>query len=319
LDVNGTRLRVVVSCVARKRIPPTAQLQMRSVGWRGPISTARLWTNRLEQSDAPALPATDLYMGDHWKVATSLRQVALMVGIDLELWVVSAGYGLVRHFDPMKSYAATFAQGHLDSVAPNLQADERRKALREWWSELSNWRGVGSSPRSLEELALEDPQAPILAALSSKYLDAVTADLLKARSGFDDPDLLLVVSAGAKCVDQLSANIVPTSADLQHAVGGSLVSLNVRIARWIVSHYRSHRFERRQIVQGLHDLAPRTTGAKRNGLRLSDSAVKTFVRGRLRLNTRVSPHSLLRELRNKGQSCEAARFARLFDVVAGGS
>jgi hypothetical protein len=133
-------LRVVVSCAARKRIQPPPPLQMRSVKWRGAAVTARVWTSLLDQLEVPEVTARDLYAGDHWAVANSLAAVGTSVGVDLELWVVSAGYGLIRHFDRLKPYAAAFSQGHVDSVAPKLRGGTRRNALREWWTELCRWR-----------------------------------------------------------------------------------------------------------------------------------------------------------------------------------
>jgi hypothetical protein len=245
-----------------------------------------------------------------------LESVAASIGIEMELWVVSAGYGLIGQFDLLKPYAAAFSQGQVDSVAPTLQGSTRRRAIREWWNELSHWPRLRGSVRSLEDLARKDPEAPMLVALSAPYLDAVMDDLLGARREVAHPNLLLVVSAGVKCAGGLAENVLPATASLQHAVGGSLHSLNVRIARWILSRSRSHRFERRLIERQLRGLAVRSApeGA-RTGQRVSDSDVKAFVRERLGVGRPASRSALLRQLRRAGKSCEQARFNRIFSVV----
>ena len=69
----------------------------------------RMWTTRLEDDTVAPIAAHDLYCGDHWAVAKGLAAGAQSRRV--ELWVASAGYGLVPASAPLKPYAATFTPG----------------------------------------------------------------------------------------------------------------------------------------------------------------------------------------------------------------
>src|SRR5687767_10391584 len=105
---------MVVTCTDRKTVPlnggprasqlPPGTLEMRMDAWR----------NALNLTSQGAVPAEELYAGDHWSVVRSLRSVA-PAGLDLQVWVASAGYGLLRSDALIRPYSATFARGAVDA------------------------------------------------------------------------------------------------------------------------------------------------------------------------------------------------------------
>ena len=60
-------------------------------------------------------------------------------------------------------------------------------------------------------------------------------DLKTARARTEDPDNLLILSAGASTSTELSDNLVPLDSRLQQIAGGSMVSLNARAAHTLLS------------------------------------------------------------------------------------
>lgn len=319
LDLERTRLRVLVSCADRKRVQVPDRLRLGSLSWRGARQTAKWWIGRLDIPDETTRSAKDLYAGDHWSVAMSLTSLADSLGLDIEVWVASAGYGLIGLLDQVKPYSATFTAGSADSVAPELTGDPRRAALRSWWNELTIWQGPGSGPRSVLSLAGQEPSQPILVALSASYLAATRDDLLQARQRLAVPGLLQIVSAGAQSEDWLTQHLLPAKGRLRHVLGGSLLSLNTRIARWIVATFEVHRFDPSVIRLNLLELDQSVKGRRlQSRRRLTDPEVVAFVRGHLGSRTVSSRSRLLRELRRNGNSCEQTRFWRLFDVALAG-
>ena len=202
-------------------------------------------------------------MGEHWQVTMSLAKVGEAAGLAVDLWVVSAGYGLVHEGDLVKPYAATFTPGLPDSVIRPDQAG-RRVATSDWWAQLALWRGPTSgNPRSLSELARRNPTDHLIVALGSTYLEAVLDDITAARSLLKDPALLVVISAGTRPSDRLGSNLIPIDSSYQHYLGGTRLSLNVRAARWLVATSAEHRFDHTLVAHKLKEGTMQPTTVKR--------------------------------------------------------
>src|SRR5262245_11141361 len=88
-------IHVIASCTDRKRLPVPLELRLREISGVRPQIRAERWWRRLSTHESRNIVATDLYGGDHWSVARSLPAVAVANGRSAQLWVASAGYGLV--------------------------------------------------------------------------------------------------------------------------------------------------------------------------------------------------------------------------------
>jgi len=301
-------LRAIVTCSSRKRVLVPPALRLSTLPQRTARARARAWAGRLDSHDAPILSARELYAGDHWHVAQSLAGQARSC---LELWVASAGYGLIHESRPIKPYSATFSEGP-DSVVRNAQAGGREGYLREWWTLLAeSERLADDAPRSVRNLVAGDPEAILVVALSRSYLLALRDDLIAARGELRGPGKLLVVSAGTKSCPGLEENLVPIGVEVQGALGGSRLSLNVRILRHLVRTSHEHAWQA--------DLMPSSfRGVKGNRpvphrrTTLGDQAVVEFIGRAQRDELNVSKSALLRRLRDQGFACEQGRFWQLF-------
>lgn len=313
---NSTRstVHVVVTCSNRKRYAVPTKLRLRDLQERRQEGRFATWTRRLG-ADEPSIPATDLYGGEHWQVASRLPSV---LGDTARLWVCSAGYGLVAADTHLNPYAATFSPGNPDSVG------DTAVQVQDWWRRLTDWAGPRpNQPRSFEDLARRDPAASIVVVLSEAYVRACTDDLLNATDQLRDRDRFAVIGPAKRgtAIDEL---LVPVTARLRSVVGGSLQALHVRVAahlfdatstqETILSRARLQDAARQATVT-----APPDPSRRAAGIRISDEDVRSFIR--LALTTGpTTATALLRRLRDSGQSCEQSRFKRLFaDTAAEGA
>src|SRR3954452_10755863 len=129
--VRPPRIVLVVSCAHRKRLAPSDELRLSSVA-HPPAERSAEWRRRLRTVDAPTLPTRDLYAGEHWRVACNAYELTLKFSSRAELWIISAGQGLVASHERIKSYSATFSSGFPDSVWRGSADGDRRQCLREW-------------------------------------------------------------------------------------------------------------------------------------------------------------------------------------------
>lgn len=309
------RVHIVASCTNRKRLPVPPDLRLRTVQSDNSHTRARLWFARLAKHRSAAFRAAELYGGDHWSVIQSLPVAAQAARLLPDLWVISAGYGLVSEKAPLRSYSATFGRGYPDSIARGDRA-EIEAVNQAWWNHLIDWSGPQRAPRSLEMLVRQDPSAGMLIIGSADYIRAVEKDLLAASERLDDPRRLVIISSREMAEGRLQAHVIASDARLQNRLGGARTSLHARVGRkllgfsatcgWEVGRLRDR--YRRMLASTPED---NVTERKR----LTDEDVRQFIVQELTKDPRGKATGLLRRLRESGQACEQARFKALFIEV----
>jgi hypothetical protein len=304
VNTRRRRLHIVVTCANRKRRPVPPTLQLRRMSGTRPIQRAARWMQRLTSSDLDTVRAEDLYAGEHWDIARALPRMAATGFARPTLWVASAGWGLIPINAAIRPYSATFSTRHLDSVSDNAQG------AQDWWSAISDWEGpTPGAPRSLTSLVADHPRDRVLLVLSQPYFAACGNDLREAIASAND-SMISIIAAGVVPQPAFEASQVPADARLQHHVGGTRGSLNVRIAADLLSTgLTDHDAMSRHLRQRLTAAPDLPTYERR---RLVDDEVITFIRARRATNPNLSRTPLLRELRDGGMACEQARFADLF-------
>ncbi len=310
-------VRVVINCASRKTKAPLSDLRLRGYPKTLEIRATR-WIDRIKSPESDRIEANDLYQGEHWSVVRKIVETADEVGCRADVWVVSAGYGLVPVKALVEPYSATFSLGSADSVAQGKSGKSPQEANRDWWGFLRNWSGPCSqAPRSLTDLARLETSAPMLVALSNTYVQAVRDDLVGAAEAMGDKADLLLVSTG-RPPEGLEETQLPCDARLVNTLGGTRTSLNARVADHIVRRSPDHGFDAAGVKKMLQGKIRRSGPIPRydHRDRMSDEEVRAQIRARRRNGDREpSRTALLRELRDDGFACEQKRFAGLYEEV----
>lgn len=310
-------INVIVTCTKRKTVAVPERLKFRCVR-KAPIETkSALWCERLAASRAGTLAARQLYSGDHWSIARSMENVSTAHGTSVRLWIASAGYGLVSMDTLLKPYSATFSSDDPDSIAIKTTSDERASVYRLWWKAMSRADILqAGEPRTIEEIAADSPNAALLVIASENYLLALEHDLQAALSQLNNPDLLSIFSAGCRSLNGLADHLVPYDARMQHAVGGALRSLNIRVAQMALASCRRslprYSVLRREFIRLMRQ-QPELRKFERQPM--ADMDVRSYIVQELRKDSTACHTPLLRKLRDGGQACDQKRFARLYHEV----
>jgi hypothetical protein len=302
-------------------MPVAAETRVRTLLGESLVDRVSEWTERLSNTDGQRTSVERLYAGDHWHVAKSALRVA-PVGIRVRLWICSAGYGLLSPQSSVRSYGATFAPQHPDSVVP----DGSQFRASDWWDALTKWTLTGTDHRSISGLAEEAKLNGdfLLVALSQSYLRAVGDDLSAASHLLGER--LGILSAGTKASTSamgaagdatVTDRFLPAGARLRTLVGGAMQSLNVRVARQLIESADKWFNEPQQLRNLLSNWIETTPElARYDRDRSSDAAVKDFIRRELSADPRNTHTRLLRALRLSGRACEQSRFRDLFQSVS---
>lgn len=266
-----------------------------------------------------AAPAKDVYQGDHWRVVSELPTLATALGMRPELWIMSAGYGLIPAEAPIHGYSATFSARHPDTV---VDADARTESAQAWWSAISELAGPAhGAPRRLADLVRAKGRTRMIIVASADYLVAALPDLKRAAALLGSSDNLLIVSARARYLDStLAESVVPCGTRLQALVGGAAQSLNARVARKILTDAPRCALDaqstRRRFLRLVRQLPAQPRYDEREPM--TDDQVKDFIRKEVAALSKPPGWTpLLKQFRKDGQKCEQTRFRRLYEEVTG--
>lgn len=310
-------VHIVVTCTKRKRFLLAPGLRMREVQASDIGTGFAAWIERLSTSEAETVLARNLYAGEHWSIVRSLEDVAASSRLEATVWICSAGYGLIGLDTRIKSYSATFASNHADTVCKWRAGDTGGTSSSAWWDLQTRWPGpdVGR-PRSVAALAAAYPASSLLIIASHTYLKAMAEDIRRAVGALCDSDLLCILSSGTKHLLGLDTHLLPSTAALQAEQGGSLRSLNTRLGRQILlesggepprlSPLRAFFAERVAT-------APPIVRPQREPM--TNDQVQTYIVNSLGQDPTLSWTVLLRRLRTSGLACRQERFAFQFRSI----
>lgn len=178
-----------------------------------------IWLERLAQARRGSLPmsAGELYTGQHWS-----RAAAAAARNGADMWIISAGLGLLHVTDPVVPYEATF------SSMPFCH--------RTHWERLTTRPSSERRCTSLKRLMQARPDDRFVVAASPVYLGAVESDLLMGRDALSAPEQLqIVTSKGYQGI--LKNSVRYTSADMMKMLNTNMTGLNLNLALKIMEDF----------------------------------------------------------------------------------
>lgn len=296
---------VITTCTNRKRKPVTASLYAASLETGSLADVAEEWGGRLQQP-APRFPVMDVYAGRSFQEARTVAK-----RINAEMFVVSAGLGLVDASRDIPSYACTVADGVHDAIAPKVLGEF---SSIEWWASLKR---VSPFANDLISVAANGDHKLIVAALSDSYIRMLCADLLALA----DDDLAKLRLFTRAPIEQIPARLRPCVMPYDDRLDGPaspIKGTRSDFAGRALRHFADY------ILPGAEDeLAEQHSYAVRNAMegwpfpsmverqRLTDDQILALLRQHWTA-TKGSTSVLLRVFRDQlNVACEQGRFASL--------
>lgn len=304
-------VNVVVTCALGKRGTAVPTLMVRNLARCDSHERSTEWARRVGLApQAECVRTLDLYKGEHWSVVRSIYAQSWPAQTrQVQLWIMSAGCGLLAPATLVPVYNATFTSGDQDSVA------NTSRARRSWWKTVCEIPLEGSStPRTLSQLATRYPDAPLIVTASPGYLDAAADDLSTAALSMSSPELLTLLCRKGSLPGLLDAHKVYLSSHMRAALGGTLLAMNVRMLLVLLQGggnlNKPHLDE--QVDRFRSTCVPLVP---RSGCKVSDVAVREYISQRLASGRRLSASEALQGFRDAGSAVEQKRFQKLFRAV----
>ena len=299
---------LIVNCTYSKKVLGGAPISLGECEGKGQAKLQNWIKTSVEAQ--PRVPACHLYRGENWNQVLQAFSVVKSRSPKAQLWVVSAGLGLISSDTTIPEYSATFSMGDLNSVGRTLLENQL------WWKNLSNAKKNQGGLGSVVELVQKYPNAVYLMSLSAPYIKAILPDLCGARNSLKDPEKLIVISVGSSKISDLGNSILPLDARFENKLSGTRHTLNNRLLRNIVETHNTSNLRCSELGRILKEewesLKPITSF---NRKRMSDTDLVLQIRSALEACPTASCTRLLRNFRLLNIACESKRFAFLFAGV----
>ena len=300
---------VLTACTNRKRVSPEPGMQARAMAPAALAAVAESWLARVRTASCE-VQAGSLYAGRGFVEART-------VAANGNLYIVSAGLGVVAASLEVPAYDLTIAPGATDNVLA-LVTDTASPS--DWWE-----AGPARSPFAtrLQDLAALHPGELILAALPGTYLLMVADDLSRLADRVEGRLRLFCAAPPSGLPGQLGAALMPYDSRLDgpdSPLPGTIADFAQRAMRHFVevvvpgapagSDAATHRAGVERALTGLR------SPASIHRARATDAEILELI---ARHWGRADGRStrMLRLIRDElGRACEQGRFVRLFQEAA---
>lgn len=264
----------------------------------------RSWLKQLNDAEQK-FTAIKVYAGDHWKVAKSVKNA------NVELWVLSAGYGLIHSSSMITAYDATFSKESDNSIHHTGLSNN------EWWSAIHQIRdNVQFGCDSLSSLVINNDADKFFIAASPAYLKVIEEELLQLTStGQLTTENLFIVSSKCNLSIKLKPFFLESSANFSSTLKGGRVSLNIRLAKHLLANSDGCNIDKKTVFNRYNCLKNNSQELViHQRKKLSDEEVISFIKDEIQGNKHVamSASKLLIKLRSQNFACEQKRFSHLF-------
>ncbi|MEI7087498.1 hypothetical protein WCU61_15585 [Pectobacterium versatile] len=273
------------------------------------------WCNALNEaiSTSATVCAVDLYKGGHWATAK-----AILKKYSVDLWILSAGLGLLHYKDKIVPYKATFAVGYDESIPLYSHEYVGKTFHRTWWKEISERSFFKPRhPTSIAELMKENKKDYYIFCGSPDYINAIELDIINGLEYLVSPKKQLLIITSKKINDRLARYLFKTNKNMAHWLKCNMLMLNVSMAKYIVGEFTDKKLNdlnelSLQLSDKLKELPKREV---KKGIRRSPEEVKSFILKIMEQNPSISATHALREFRDSGNSFEEKRFRAEFKAL----
>lgn len=231
---------LVSTCTNNKTVSATKNKKLRNCSSDIYDSAIPAWCKSLWSGADEQVTASTLYSGSHWgETLKAFDKLSAQSSISSELWILSAGCGLIPADLKVPAYSATFSSGadgiHELIWQPGWSPKERAQY---WWTRINEAK-PGGIPHTLSDIP-SDSDTLWLFVLSKEYMPAIEQELFELISSGQQ---VLIASAGSYANRQslhpvIQSRLFSLSEKFEtyrQVLHGAKVALNANFAHWLTT------------------------------------------------------------------------------------
>jgi len=194
--------------------------------------TQSSWDDLIKNTPYPTLKAIDLYKGALWKQVKSIYESPLLD----KLYIISAGYGILKPTDEIKPYSIGFRQDSFDAV------QTRGYSSQEWWDGLK-------SNINLKEIIESNPNKKVILYGSNAYMRAISNEV---KPLLGSPNLF-IVSPDTNSKD-FNPFLIKPPLKMRYILGGNTVTVTINCIKYLIENSKDITWDISSINQMFLDL-----------------------------------------------------------------
>lgn len=275
------------------------------------------WCNALSEAikTSASICVEDLYKGGHWAtVKTILRDYPI------DLWVLSAGIGLLHYKDKVVPYKATFSTGYEESIPTYSYEYVGKSFHRTWWKKINEHSVFKSRhPTSIAELMNENSRDFFILCGSPDYINAIELDVISGVEYLVDPNKQLLIITSKKINSRLGTYLYKSNQHMAQYLKCNMLMLNIKLAQYILKEFTGRKLDdlnllSQQLAEKFENIPEREV---KKGVRRSPVEVNQYILSIIQQHPGISATQALRAFRDAGNSFEEKRFRATFKAISG--
>tara|TARA_R110002167_G_scaffold32683_7_gene105705 strand:- start:3141 stop:4028 length:888 start_codon:yes stop_codon:yes gene_type:complete len=212
------QVNLILTCASNKVLKADDSLSLVNYPKKEINPLASSWISNLQNPTLPSLPALDMYSGNYWNVVKNINSLPNVK----DIWVISAGYGLIHINDYIHSYNIGFKDKSLNSLKLNLK-NPPSQFLSDWW------RILTTHTNSITDIFKSEEKYILFS--SFDYMKAIKYDVENIITSKN----LFIVSPDTK-IKSLNPYILNTPSTLRYALGGNKMTSSIRVVEHLVKN-----------------------------------------------------------------------------------
>ena len=215
------KIQVIVTCAANKTVDVPEELQFGKLPTLPVTESVNEWINRLKSTDVNLVKMIDLYKGGYWNIVKDINQNPKVDNV----WVLSAGYGIINANQSVKPYAIALKDNSYDSIKLNTEG-QNKQSYSQWWDMITTKRKV-----SITDIYNQNPNDIFIVYASFEYMKAIKNDFINI---VDKPNVL-IVSPDTK-IKEFTPHILNTNLRLRSFLGGNKMTVSPLTVKHLVEN-----------------------------------------------------------------------------------
>jgi len=298
-------INIIASCTSGKKYPSSNLLDLSNMDDNLLLENAsESWAKSIYINNSPLYKASQLYKGAAWKATLEIKDI-LSSKIKTDLYIASAGYGLIHSDKEIYSYDCTFSSGDSNSISKfSNHLDSPSNML--WWDQINTFSS---------ESFPHDSYFFII--LPHDYLLAAQNFIQEIIHKYNEKVFIFI--ANKKSIPSfMNQNIVKFDSRFNSFQTGVMTTMLQRAVLWLSNEISSKNIPLTHNDLQYHvdmKLARYKTFTMPVRKQLKEKEIYEKIRLMILYNNISSATQGLKYFRQLGFACEQKRFGRLFNEV----
>lgn len=300
-------INIISACTNSKKHIPIEALKIETFNPDMSLDNViQIWNNTINKKAGPVFKAKELYKGGAWQASLDTN-TTLSTKYKTDLYVASAGYGLIHAETEICSYDSTFSSSTINSITKFVKGSSKTANIK-WWNAINSFP-ISSFPE----------ESYFFIVLPRNYLFA-TQDMIKNLIDKFNKNVFIFVANKHSVPSCMEQNIIKFDSRFNNFKTGILSNMLQRAVLWISNEIvennlsLSHSELQNHIEQEMQKHKSFVMPIRE---KLTEKEIREKIKNMI-LNDHIpSATKGLKLFRSNGYACEQKRFGQLFKEVKG--